>query len=127
MSKPKSSLNYKLIEAGSDFVRSIHNETYPAIHPMTKSNYAGHTVFISGASEGVGRATAISFAKASATEFALSAQSDISSLESEIQSTAKNAGKKSPQVLKLKLDVTDQTFVEPQQRLPRKSSGSWIF
>jgi NAD(P)-dependent dehydrogenase (short-subunit alcohol dehydrogenase family) len=94
---------------------------------MTKSNYAGHTVFISGASEGVGRATAISFAKASATEFALSAQSDISSLESEIQSTAKNAGKKSPQVLKLKLDVTDQTFVEPQQRLPRKSSGSWIF
>jgi NAD(P)-dependent dehydrogenase (short-subunit alcohol dehydrogenase family) len=64
---------------------------------------------ITGASKGVGRATAISFAQAGAAGIALGARSDFSSLETEIEAAAIAAGKKPPQVLQLNLDVTNET------------------
>lgn len=109
--------------AGSDFTRSTHNDTFPAIDPTTKSDHTGHFVFISGASKGVGRATAISFARAGVAGIALGARSDLSSIESELQSDAKKAEKKAPQVLKIKLDATDQTSVEAAAKTTEKEFG----
>src|ERR1700759_2025884 len=70
-----------------------HTDTYPAIDPATKSNHTGHYVLITGASKGVGRATALSFAKAGATGIALAARSSFNDLSSEILSAAKSANK----------------------------------
>jgi NAD(P)-dependent dehydrogenase (short-subunit alcohol dehydrogenase family) len=73
---------------------------------------SGKYVFITGASKGVGRTTALSFARAGAEGIALGARSDFSNLEAEIHSVAKSVGKKAPKVLNLKLDVTDRASVE---------------
>ena len=69
-------------------------------------------MFISGASKGIGRATAIAFAAAGASHIALGARSELTSLVEEMQRVAKEHGRKEPQVLSLVLDVTDAQSVE---------------
>lgn len=69
-------------------------------------------VFISGASKGVGRATALAYAKAGAAGIGIGARSDLSSLKDEIQDAAKKAGKSAPEVVSVKLDVEDRASVE---------------
>jgi len=66
---------------GADFVPTIHHDTYPAIDPATKSDLTGKHVFITGASKGIGRATACAYAKAGAAAIGLGARSDLSSLK----------------------------------------------
>lgn len=90
------------------FTSNIHHDTYPAI---AESSHHGHIVFISGASKGIGRATAIAFAKAGAQAIIIAARSNLEAVEREILAAAAAAGKTSPQVLKLQLDVTDHTAV----------------
>lgn len=51
------------------FTKIWHNDTYPALSPDGKA--MGKTVVITGASGGIGRATALSFAKAGASRIAL--------------------------------------------------------
>ena len=77
-----------------------------------KSNLSGKYVFISGASKGVGRATALAYAKAGAAGIGIGARSDLSSLKDEIQNAAKKAGKSAPKVVSVKLDVEDRASVE---------------
>jgi NAD(P)-dependent dehydrogenase (short-subunit alcohol dehydrogenase family) len=84
---------------------------------------SGKYVFITGASKGLGRTTALSFAKAGAEGIALGARSDFSNLEAEVQSAAKSAGKKAPKVLKLKLDVLDKASVADAARSTEKEFG----
>jgi NAD(P)-dependent dehydrogenase (short-subunit alcohol dehydrogenase family) len=94
---------------------AIHQDhsqnTYPFVDP-TKVSHDGRYIFITGASKGVGTATAIAFAKAGAAGIALGARSDCSSVEAEILSAAETSGKKAPRILKIKLDVMDYTSVE---------------
>jgi NAD(P)-dependent dehydrogenase (short-subunit alcohol dehydrogenase family) len=71
----------------------------------------------------VGRATAISFAKAGAAGIALGARSDFESLETEIQSAAKAAGKKVPKLLKIKLDVTSYKDVQAAAKETEEEFG----
>jgi NAD(P)-dependent dehydrogenase (short-subunit alcohol dehydrogenase family) len=88
--------------------------TYPDIQPYinpTKFNLSGKHILITGASKGVGRATAISYAKAGASRIALGARSSLSEVISEVQSAARNAGHPEPQVLALVLDVTSTDSV----------------
>lgn len=108
---------------GFDFTKKIHSDTYPAIDSATKSDQTGKFVFITGASKGVGRATAISFAKAGAEGIALGARSDFSSLETDIISAAEAAGKKAPKVLKIKLDLEDYSSVESAAKETEKAFG----
>jgi NAD(P)-dependent dehydrogenase (short-subunit alcohol dehydrogenase family) len=91
-----------------------HNDTYPAISTTSGKALlpAGLSVFISGASKGVGRATAASFASAGAARIALGARSDLSSVKEEVIAAAKKAGHAVPQVLTFKLDVTDEKSVQ---------------
>ncbi|KAF9893020.1 hypothetical protein FE257_012431 [Aspergillus nanangensis] len=54
------------------FVPTWHNDTYPAISPSRPElSAAGKTVIITGAGSGIGRATALSFARAGASRLIL--------------------------------------------------------
>jgi NAD(P)-dependent dehydrogenase (short-subunit alcohol dehydrogenase family) len=97
---------------GKDFTSVQHTHTYPEIDPATKSDCTGRAVLITGASRGVGKATAISFAAAGAAAIAITARSDLSEVVTAIKERAKKEGKKEPQVLPLKVDVLDLKNVQ---------------
>ncbi|KAK4499490.1 hypothetical protein PRZ48_010005 [Zasmidium cellare] len=101
------------IEGPGDYTMTkvVHNESYPGIDP-TKLDLSGKAVFIAGASKGVGRDTAASYAKAGASYIAIGARSSLSETENDIKAAAKKAGRPEPQILSLKLDITDQKNVE---------------
>lgn len=101
----------------------MHNDTYPSIDPAANSDCTGKYVFITGASKGIGRATALAYAQAGAAAIGLGARSDFSSLETEIKDAAEKAGKKSPKVLATRLDVTDRSTVEHAAKEVEASFG----
>lgn len=72
----------------------------------------GKTVLITGASKGIGRAAASSFAKAGASNIILGARSSVEETEKEALSSAKAAGRAVPKILTLNLDVSSQQSVE---------------
>ena len=100
----------------------VHNDTYPSIDP-TKASLAGKSVFISGASKGIGRAMSLSFAKAGASQIAIAARSDMVTLEQEIEEAASSAGKPSPTVLQVKLDVASRESVDGAASVVEKEFG----
>lgn len=89
-----------------DFISKDHHTTYPAISPL-QANLSGKSVLITGASKGVGRATALSFARAGASHIAIGARSPLSTLTTELLSAAQKAGRTTvPKIVELDLDVT---------------------
>ncbi|KAI1754320.1 hypothetical protein F4782DRAFT_50765 [Xylaria castorea] len=96
--------------AVSKFV-STHNDTYPYISP-DKNSLFGKSVFIAGASKGIGKETAIALGKAGCSKIAIGARSDISQLVGEITKAATDAGKSAPQIVSLQLDVTSEDSVK---------------
>jgi NAD(P)-dependent dehydrogenase (short-subunit alcohol dehydrogenase family) len=96
---------------GLNFVPTDRHDTYPYISP-SNFNLQGKHVLITGASKGVGRATAISYAKAGASCIALGARSDLSAAIKDVQTAAKDAGRPEPLVLALDLDVTSRRSVD---------------
>jgi len=101
----------ELSSSGTDFTPTIHNDTYEYVNPE-QFDLKGRAVIISGASKGIGRETAISFARAGASCIVIGARSSLESLKSEVQTAAKESGKQVPKVLALKLDVADNASVE---------------
>lgn len=81
-------------------------------------------MLVTGASKGVGRATAIAFAQAGAAGIAIGARSDFGTLEQEMLSAAKAAGKNAPKILKLQLDVMDYASVEKAAKETEKEFGT---
>lgn len=106
MAKHESYTNWASI---SDFC-SLHHDTYPFIDP-TKADLSGKSVFITGASKGIGRATAISFAKAGCKQIAIAARSSLDEVVTAIKSAAKDPSNP-PTVLALTIDVTSASSVE---------------
>ncbi|KAI8634837.1 NAD(P)-binding protein [Xylariaceae sp. FL1651] len=94
-----------------DNFTSTHHDTYPFISPE-KVNLSGKSAFIAGASKGIGRETALSYAKAGCSKIAIGARSDLSGLVGEIEKAATDAGKSVPQIISLKLDVTSEDSVQ---------------
>lgn len=86
-----------------EFVPTVRNDTYPAI---AKSSHQNHTVFISGASKGIGRETALSFARGGASTIILAARSSLDALESDIHDISSKV-----KVIKLQLDVSSEEEV----------------
>ncbi|TQV99421.1 hypothetical protein V2A60_004895 [Cordyceps javanica] len=90
--------------AAVNFTATSHSDTYDFI---SKANHKSHTVFVSGASKGIGRETALAFARAGAAAIIVAARSELTSLESEIRSISP-----STRVVKVKLDVSAPEEVE---------------
>ncbi|CAI6336643.1 unnamed protein product [Periconia digitata] len=101
----------ELLNAGWNFTAKLHSDTYPAISPAN-SDLGGSNVFITGASKGCGKATAISFAQAGASGIALAARSPLDSVVAEVLAAAERAGKPKPKVVAVHLDVTKREDVE---------------
>ncbi|KAL8721501.1 MAG: hypothetical protein Q9225_001846 [Loekoesia sp. 1 TL-2023] len=89
----------------------VHNDSYPAIDPL-KADLSSKSVFISGASRGLGRAMALSFARAGASYIAIGARGDMTALVEEIKDKATAAKRKLPEVLPIKFDVTSQESID---------------
>ncbi|MCJ1318032.1 hypothetical protein MMC15_003359 [Xylographa vitiligo] len=96
---------------GRGFTPTNHHDTYPYISPTALSLHGRH-VFITGASKGIGRATAISYARAGVSALALSARSSLSSVETDVASAAKAAGHSPPKVFTYEMDVTSRESIE---------------
>lgn len=104
---PKS----RLQSSGVDFTPTTHHDTYDYIKPQ-QFQLKNRAVFITGASKGIGRATAISYAKAGASQIAIAARTDMEEVEAAMIHAAKDAGKDAPQVLRLQVDVTGAQSVQ---------------
>lgn len=89
---------------------SARKDTYPFIDP-TKADLTGRSVFITGASKGIGKATAISFASAGCSKILLGARSDLADVEVAVKDAAVKANRTQPLVQSLKLDVTSEDSV----------------
>ncbi|KAF2839944.1 putative short-chain type dehydrogenase [Patellaria atrata CBS 101060] len=112
------------LEGPGDYTTTsvVHSDTYPAIDP-TKLDLSGKSVFISGASKGLGRAITLSFAKAGASRIAAGARSDLSSLENEVQEAASAANRPRPNFLTVKFDVSDAKSTEGAAVTVEKAFG----
>ncbi|KAK8061462.1 hypothetical protein PG994_007828 [Apiospora phragmitis] len=93
------------------FTETRHTDTYKFI--STKNDdLSGRSVFITGASKGIGRETALTLARAGCSKIAIGARSSLSDLASELKQAASDAGcKEPPQVLALTLDVQSEDSV----------------
>lgn len=110
-------------ETPSDyFTSTVHSDTYAAISPST-ANLTGKTVFISGASKGIGRSIAISYAQAGASNIVIGARSSLSSVEDAIKAAATEAKRPAPKVLCLNLDVTSVESVSAAAKAVEKQFG----
>jgi len=89
-----------------DVTSQIHGDTYPEINPR-KLNLNGKAVFITGGSRGLGRAIALSLAKAGMSKIAIGARSSLDDVVDAIKQQCTNP----PEVLPVKLDVTDEASV----------------
>ena len=97
--------------ADYDMVPTIHNDTYPAISPLN-SDLSSRAVFISGATRGLGKAMAISFAQAGASKIAIASRGDASETVETMRAAAREAGRVEPHVLALRLSVDQADHVD---------------
>ncbi|RYP52244.1 hypothetical protein DL768_002563 [Monosporascus sp. mg162] len=111
MPPPRGSDNALEGPGDYDVTSVVHNDTYPAID-SGKLNLKGKAVFVSGASRGLGRSIAVSFAKAGASCIAIGGRSDFSATMKAMQEGAVAAGKPAPEILPLRFEVTDRAAVE---------------
>lgn len=121
---PQFLYNIQLIAPQGDYdvTATVHNDTYPAIDP-TKSNFHGKSIFITGGSKGIGLAMSLAFAKAGASNIAVGARSDQSSVEKAIHDAAATAKRVPPRVLPITLDVTIQASVDNAAKEVEKAFG----
>ncbi|KAJ5952963.1 Glucose/ribitol dehydrogenase [Penicillium vulpinum] len=98
----------------SAFVSSRH-DTYPYITP-TGAELAGKSIFITGASRGIGRATAIRCVKAGISKIAIAARSSLDEVVKELKAEAASSALPEPQILALEVDVASKESVEAAAR-----------
>ncbi|KAI1431030.1 hypothetical protein GGR50DRAFT_126350 [Xylaria sp. CBS 124048] len=90
---------------------TVHHDTYPYIAP-SNIDLSGKSVFIAGASKGIGRLTSLTLAKAGCSKIAVGSRSSLADLEKEITEAAIAAGKTAPLVVSVELDVTLEESVK---------------
>jgi NAD(P)-dependent dehydrogenase (short-subunit alcohol dehydrogenase family) len=101
-----------------------HSDTYPEIDPATKSTkHAGKAVFVTGASRGIGLATAISFAAAGVSQLGLDARGDLTKARDAIAARMTELGKPSPIILTMELDITSEGSVNAAARKVEEEWG----
>ncbi|KAL8737331.1 MAG: hypothetical protein Q9181_001787 [Wetmoreana brouardii] len=122
MPPPKDLPNILRAPGDYEVTPTLHNDTYPQISPLSL-NLHGLSIFITGASRGIGRAMALSFAKAGASSIAVGARSDLSSLATDIEAAAEAAHRPAPQFLGVRMDVTDPNSVADAAKEVEKVFG----
>ncbi|KAJ5824904.1 Glucose/ribitol dehydrogenase [Penicillium robsamsonii] len=90
---------------------SNHHDTYPCITP-TGTELAGKSIFITGASKGIGRAIAMRCVKAGISKIAIGARSSLDEVVKELKAEATKSNLPEPQILTLEVDVTSKESVE---------------
>lgn len=78
---------------------------------------------ITGASKGIGRSTAIAYARAGASYIALGARSSLDSIEPEVLAAAKEAGHQTPKILLLNLDISSRSSITSATETVKKEFG----
>ncbi|KAK4697769.1 hypothetical protein P7C71_g367, partial [Lecanoromycetidae sp. Uapishka_2] len=121
MPPPKDKPN-PLAAPGDDFTSTLRSDVYPAIDSKN-ANLHSKSVFIVGASKGIGRALAVSYAQAGTSNIAIGARSDLSATEGAIHDAAKASKKPAPKVLQVRLDVASQSSVQAAAAEIEKSFG----
>lgn len=111
--------------AVANFITKNHHDTYDYIDPR-KADLSGKSVFITGASKGVGRTTARRFAMAGCSKIAIGARSSLAEVEAEVKKAAEDAGRPAPQVLSLQLDVTSEDSVRAAARATERAFGGGL-
>ncbi|KAK7542101.1 NAD-P-binding protein [Phyllosticta citribraziliensis] len=101
----------EILNSGVNWTNSIHHDTYPFISP-SRLDLSGKSVFITGASKGIGRCLALSYARAGASSIAIGARSPLDDLAQEIVSASTEAGHAAPKVVAVQLDVSNQASVD---------------
>lgn len=96
--------------SGLDFTSTIRSDSYDFIKPE-QFDLSTRSVLVTGASKGLGKDNAISFARAGASKIAIAARSGLEDVEKQMKAAAKQAGRKEPTILSLKLDVADKQSV----------------
>jgi NAD(P)-dependent dehydrogenase (short-subunit alcohol dehydrogenase family) len=102
--------NIQKQSTGLDFTSTIRNDTYEFIKPE-QFDLTDRAILVTGASKGLGKDNAISFARAGASKIAIAARSSLEDVEKQMKEAAQKAGRKEPTILSLKLDVTDKQSV----------------
>ncbi|EXJ65092.1 hypothetical protein A1O7_01432 [Cladophialophora yegresii CBS 114405] len=99
--------------AALTFTTQTHDTSYPFIDPL-RGPPTGLKVLVTGSSKGIGRQTALSFARSGASAIALLARSDLDAVASEVAAAARQAGHgdPGPKILKLQISTTDAAGVE---------------
>lgn len=105
-----------------NFTKVIHHDTYAPISTPTTA-LAGRRVLITGASKGIGRSTALAYARAGASYIALGARSSLTSVETEVLAAAKEAGHEAPRILLLSLDITSRSSINDAAESVSKEFG----
>ena len=106
-------------------MNTLHHDTYGAITP-DQWNLNGRVVLVTGSSRGIGRASAIAYARAGASGIIVTGRSAtlLDQVEKEVIAAAETRGKGSTvKVLKLVLDVTDESVVNEAARRVRGAFG----
>lgn len=100
----------------------VHNDTYPAISPLN-FDLASRAIFITGATRGLGQAMAVSFARAGASHIAIASRGDASETVEAMKDAAKKAGRHEPQILPLKVSVSEPESVKAAAREVKEQFG----
>ncbi|KAF9988724.1 hypothetical protein BGZ80_007384 [Entomortierella chlamydospora] len=102
-----------------NFTSTLHTDTYPAI---AHSNHQARTVLITGASKGIGRATAISFARSGAANIVIAARSGLDEVEKELHAAAPSSSSP-PRIIKIQLDVVSEASVADAAERVKQECG----
>ena len=94
------------------YTPTSHHDTYPFVRPKPNSPVSGKNVFITGASKGIGRALALSYARSGVSALVLTARSSLDTLISEVKDVAKEVGVPAPKIFTYAMDVTDQVAIQ---------------
>lgn len=108
--------------SGIDFTPTIRSDTYEFIKPE-QWDLSSRAVFITGASKGLGKDNAVSFARAGASKIAIAARSSLDDVAKEMKQAAQKAGRPEPVILTLKVDVVDKQSVSDAATKIEKEFG----
>ncbi|KAH9892168.1 NAD(P)-binding protein [Xylariomycetidae sp. FL2044] len=108
---PKSSYPRVPPQWGANYTRTTHLDTYDYIDPLKNADCTGKAVLVTGGAKGIGKAIALSYAKAGAAYIAITSRSTPESEVTDIEEAAVSVGRPRPNVLALQVDVSDPASV----------------